>query len=200
MYCQILEITLEKILEINNAASFIFKLNFSKKNDLRPVVKLSDGPIGPLLIMGNVLTRSALRKNFLPLRKTTVTVCFPTNVFIFPNYYMYKVNQKSKYIIINYERFTFYVYWMLPSFNLSSLCLMTPYITSLSLKLFLLKPTITIQLPLHLDCMASCCFRQHCLLPSDDHVNAMLVNISKLYYLLSCCIVLCFEPTLKKLE
>lgn len=88
---------------------------------------------------------------------------------------------------------------MLPSFNLSSLCFMTHYITSLSLKLFLLKPTIAIQHPLHFDCMASCCFRQHCPLPSDDHVNAMLVNISKLFYLLSCCIVLCFNPTLKKL-
>lgn len=48
--------------------------------------------------------------------------------------------------------------------------------------------------------MASRCFRQHCPLPSDDHVNAMLVNIGKLYYLLSCCVVLCFEPTLKKLR
>lgn len=169
---------------------------------MRPIVKLSDGPIGLLLIMENVLTRSALRINFLPLRKTTVTVCFPTNVFFFPNYYIYKVNQKSKYIIINYERLTLYVYWMLPSFNLSFMCFMTPYITSLSLslKLFLLKPTIAIQHPLHFDCMASRCFRQHCLLPSDDHVNAMLVNISKLFYLLSCCIVLCFNPTLKKLE
>lgn len=83
MYCQILEITLEKIWEINNSSSFIFKLNFSKKNEMRPVVKLSDGPIGLLLIMENVLTRSAFRINFLPLRKTTVTVCFPTNVFIF---------------------------------------------------------------------------------------------------------------------
>lgn len=72
---------------------------------MRPIVKLSDGLIGLLLIMENVLTRSALRINFLPLRKTTVTVCFPTNVFIFPTYYMYKVNQKLKYIIINYERF-----------------------------------------------------------------------------------------------
>lgn len=133
MYCQILEITLEKIWEINNSPSFIFKLNFSKKNDMRPVVKLSDGPIGLLLIMENVLPRSALRINFLPLRKTTVTVCFPKTYLFFPNFYMYKVNQKSKYIIINYERFTLYVYWMLPSFNLSSLCLMTPYITSLSL-------------------------------------------------------------------
>lgn len=107
---------------------------------MRPIVKLSDGPIGLLLIMENVLTRSALRINFLPLRKTTVTVCFPTNVFIFPNYYIYKVNQKSKYIIINYERLTLYVYWMLPSFNLSFMCFMTPYITSLSLsKAFLAK-------------------------------------------------------------
>lgn len=104
---------------------------------MRPIVKLSDGPIGLLLIMENVLTRSALRINFLPLRKTTVTVCFPTNVFIFPNYYIYKVNQKKS---INYERLTLYVYWMLPSFNLSFLCFMTPYITSLSLsKAFLAK-------------------------------------------------------------
>lgn len=64
---------------------------------MRPIVKLSDGPIGHLLIMEKVLTRSALRINFLPLRKTTVTVCFSTNVFIFPKYYMYKVNQKLKY-------------------------------------------------------------------------------------------------------
>lgn len=68
---------------------------------MRPIVKLSDGPIGLLLIMENVLTRSALRINFLPLRKTTVTVCFPTNVFIFPNYYIYKVNQKKKVLIMN---------------------------------------------------------------------------------------------------
>lgn len=133
MYSQILEFTQEKIWEINNFFQLVSYLNFSKKNDMRPIVKLSDGPIGLLLIMENVLTLSALRINFLPLRKTTVTVCFPTNVFFFPNYYIYKVNQKSKYIIINYERLTLYVYWMLPSFNLSSLCLMTPYITSLSL-------------------------------------------------------------------
>lgn len=46
---------LEKIWEINNLYSFIFKLNFLKKNDMRFVVKLSDGFIGFLLIMENVL-------------------------------------------------------------------------------------------------------------------------------------------------